>query len=123
MPAEYVLEGHVGEKTDTFAFGVVLLELLTGKPPHDKETDQLLHSFAYDLLCDPAARLAPLLDARVPASSWAQQRLGAPDRALELCLVAKKCLEHVRVRCTMREAMPVVVAQAMPVVVAQAQRE
>ena len=39
---------------------------------------------------------------------------GAPrGRALELCLVAKQCLEmYVKVRCTMREAMPKVVALA-----------
>ena len=30
------MAGHISEKTDTFAFGVVLLELLTGKPPYDE---------------------------------------------------------------------------------------
>jgi hypothetical protein len=121
MPAEYVLAGHISEKTDTFAYGVVLLELLTGKPPYDESTGELLHTEAYELLCDPPRRLAPLLDPRVrPASSWAMPAAagkgGAPaiaGRALELCLVAKRCLEaHVKVRGTMREAMPAVVALA-----------
>jgi hypothetical protein len=103
MPYEYLQSGHVSEKTDTFAFGVVLLELLTGKPPFSEETSEPLHAAAYDLLCDPASRLAPLLDGRT--ASW-----GGGRRALELCLVAKRCLEHERARCTMREAMPVVVA-------------
>jgi hypothetical protein len=72
------------------------------------------------MLCDPPRLLAPLLDARVqPASSWATVRDGGDGgaalegRALELCFVAKKCLEvYVGVRGTMREATPKVVALA-----------
>jgi hypothetical protein len=30
---EYYMNGHVSEKTDAFAFGVVLLELLAGLDP------------------------------------------------------------------------------------------
>ena len=67
MPAEYLMAGHISEKTDTFAFGVVLLELLTGRPPWDEEKDSLLHMDSMELLADPPNRLAPLLDARVPA--------------------------------------------------------
>ena len=33
MPYEYSQSGHVSAKTDTFAFGVVLLEMITGRPP------------------------------------------------------------------------------------------
>ena len=65
------MDGHVSEKTDTFAFGVVLLELLTGKPPYDHATATRLSSFPDDQLCEPATQLAPLLDARVPFASWA----------------------------------------------------
>jgi hypothetical protein len=118
MPMEYIQMGRVSEKTDTFAYGVVLLELLTGKPPHDEEggSNEALHSFAHEMLCDPAGQLVPLLDVRVAAASWtsvngATGELGG--RALWLCLVAKHCLEsHERARGTMREATPKVVALA-----------
>jgi hypothetical protein len=116
MPMEYIQMGRVSEKTDTFAYGVVLLELLTGKPPCNESTNEALHSFAHEMLCDPAGRLVPLLDARVAAASWtsvdgATGELGG--RALWLCLVAKRCLEsHERARGTMREAMPKVLALA-----------
>ena len=116
MPAEYMQAGRVSEKLDTFAFGVVLLELLTGKPPFDEESDQLLHMQEYEMLCDPAARLAAELDKRVASDTWTSvDRVtgGVVGRALSLALVAKRCLEtHFSVRCTMREAMPAVVALA-----------
>ena len=115
MPAEYLQSGHVSEKTDTFAYGVVLLELLTGLPPCNESTGEVLHQHAYDLLCDPARQLGPALDARVPHASWAHAgaRGELAGRALELCLVARHCLEtQVRVRGNMREATPTVVALA-----------
>jgi serine/threonine protein kinase len=39
MPPEYTMSGHVSERTDAFAFGMVLLELLAGRPP--RETAEL----------------------------------------------------------------------------------
>ena len=35
MPTEYTLHGRVSEKTDTFSYGVILLELLTNEKPYD----------------------------------------------------------------------------------------
>jgi hypothetical protein len=70
---------------------------------------------AYEMLCDPASRLATLLDARVAPTSWTSFDGGGElsGRALRLSLVAKRCLEtHVSVRGTMREAMPTVLALA-----------
>ena len=94
--------------------GVVLLELLTGKPPFDVDTNETLHGFAYELLCDPDTKLEPLLDARIGADEWATHDEGGKlgGRALEICLLAKRCLEHHRVRSTMRDTMPAVVAVA-----------
>ena len=109
------MAGHISEKTDTFAFGVVLLELLTGKPPYDEENDTLLHMTSMALMCDPQHRLAPVLDARVPTGAWAAVGAGGEvsGRALELCLLARRCLEMLAsVRGTMREVMPGVVALA-----------
>ena len=49
----------------------------------------------------------------MPAAAGADGAPAIAGRALELCLVAKRCLEtHVKVRGTMREATPKVVALA-----------
>ena len=43
QPPEYAMSGHVSEKTDAFALGVVLLELLTALPSSNRETNEFLY--------------------------------------------------------------------------------
>ncbi|XP_051120717.1 probable receptor-like serine/threonine-protein kinase At5g57670 [Andrographis paniculata] len=49
LAPEYFMHGVVDEKTDVFAFGVFLLELLSGKKPVDN-SHQSLHSWAKPIL-------------------------------------------------------------------------
>ena len=42
MPLEALRGGKVGVKVDAYAFGVVLLELLTGRPAADPAADETL---------------------------------------------------------------------------------
>lgn len=49
LAPEYFMHGVVDEKTDVFAFGVFLLELITGKKPVDGSY-QSLHSWAKPML-------------------------------------------------------------------------
>ena len=89
---EYAIQGHVSEKTDAFAFGVVLLELLTSKPPSTGERTQCLYSELAPVLSDAEAQLPPLLDRR--AGPWSL------PSALALAHIAQRCLAmhaHARV--------------------------
>jgi len=98
QPPEYVMSGHVSEKTDTFAFGVVLLELLTAKPPSDAESNEFLHSAMEPVLREAPTALPPLLDRR--AGKWPRQK------ALALAAIALKCTEmYPRSRCTVRDVL------------------
>ena len=97
MPPEYSM-GHVSEKTDAFAVGVVLLELLTSKPPSNPATKEYLHSELSVVLEEPNKKLPPLLDRR--AGQWPM------EKALALADIAKRCLEMLmRKRCAVRDVL------------------
>uniref|UniRef100_A0A162A990 Protein kinase domain-containing protein n=1 Tax=Daucus carota subsp. sativus TaxID=79200 RepID=A0A162A990_DAUCS len=49
LAPEYFMHGFVDEKTDVFAFGVLLLEIISGKKPVDG-SHQSLHSWAKPIL-------------------------------------------------------------------------
>jgi serine/threonine protein kinase len=98
QPPEYAMSGHVSEKTDTFAFGVVLLELLTAKPPSDEASNEFLYSELEPVLSEAEMALVPLLDRS--AGEWPL------EKALAMAAIAKKCLEMFpRRRTTVREVL------------------
>ena len=98
QPPEYTGQGHVSEKTDTFAFGVVLLELLTAKPPSNKVSSDYLYSELAPMMEEPATALPPLLDRR--AGKW------PVEKAVALAAIAKKCLEmYARKRVAVRDVL------------------
>jgi len=99
MPMEYLQSGHVSEKTDTYAFGVVLCELMSSKPPFNSDTCQMLAAEMQQLLQQPVAAMLPqLLDAR--AGAWPR---GA---AVELARIARLCVSaFARERCTVRDVI------------------
>jgi serine/threonine protein kinase len=106
MPMEYMQCGHVSEKTDTYAFGVVLCELLTGKPPVDGGTGEMLASQMQLMLRQPEAALLPqLLDAR--AGAWPS------GGAMSLARMAQRCIHpFAHDRCTVRDVIGAVDALA-----------
>ncbi|KAL8166399.1 hypothetical protein V2J09_007898 [Rumex salicifolius] len=60
---EYIMQGVVDEKTDVFAFGIVLLELITGRPALDESNQSILiwakplmQTKQLDSLIDPCIR-------------------------------------------------------------------
>ena len=81
MPMEYLLHGHVSEKTDSFAFGVVLVELLTGRSPTRASELLTMDEDAFRRMKDTH------LDAR--AGEWPAKVLREVTRLAEECTHSK----------------------------------
>ena len=93
--------GQVSEKTDTFAFGVVLCELLTGLPPADYEKGEWLATTMPKPLADAEQLLPPLLDKRLSSGPWPL------DRAIALGRIAARCIEGIAAdRCVVADVLP-----------------
>jgi serine/threonine protein kinase len=107
MPPEYTMLGRVSEKTDTYAFGVVLCELLTGLPPADYEAGEMLAMRMMKPLADPKRLLKPLLDKRLSGAGWPLKR------AVALGRVAAHCIEaSASDRCVVADVLPDIEAVA-----------
>ena len=109
MPPEYQARGQVSARTDSFAFGMIAIELLTG-----------LHPLVVRELIDEneSECLAGLIEQHHDGDSpdWIPQSLHAPPlvqcewpRALlgEMCLLASRCArKEGRLRATIAEVLP-----------------
>jgi serine/threonine protein kinase len=116
---EYAISGHVSEKTDTFALGVVLLELLTGRAPVD-EANEFLYVAMDAMLEEPEQLLPGLLDAQLAPTREKKKAKKAKKsqgqhpppqqwplpKALALAGVAKRCVAlSARKRCTVNDVL------------------
>jgi serine/threonine protein kinase len=92
MPHEYHLLGQLSERTDSYAFGIVLMELITGRSPQPAAE---LFTFEGP---EVFGRLHELADAE--AGEW-------PPRVLKrLGAIANECLGHVKTRAKVSAVVP-----------------
>ncbi|CAN6855639.1 unnamed protein product [Brassica oleracea] len=82
LAPEYYTHGIVDEKTDVFAFGVFLLELISGKKPVDA-SHQSLHSWAKTIIKD--GEIEKLMDPRI-GENFDIQQLHRIAFAASLCI-------------------------------------
>eukprot|EP00250_Pteridium_aquilinum_P014674 c22135_g1_i1 orf=123-2258(+) len=82
LAPEYFMHGVIHEKTDVFAFGVLLLELITGKQPINK-SQQSLVIWAKPLL--ESMRIEDLVDPRL-AGAFEHGEMQTMVKAAALCV-------------------------------------
>jgi serine/threonine protein kinase len=91
MSPEYTANGQVSEKLDSYAFAIVLLELLTGKPPSAVAALNIEEPDVY-------AEMQQYVDGR--AGAW------APAVVHRLAAVAERCIEfRPRTRASVRDVV------------------
>ncbi|XP_057432609.1 serine/threonine-protein kinase RIPK-like isoform X2 [Lotus japonicus] len=86
---EYIMAGHLSTKSDVYSYGVVLLELLTGKRVLDKtrpNRERFLVEWARPLLRDQR-KLQHVIDPRL---EWQFPMKGA----MKVAALTYKCLSH-----------------------------
>ncbi|CAL9768296.1 unnamed protein product [Musa acuminata subsp. burmannicoides] len=112
---EYIMTGHLTAMSDVYSFGIVLLELLTGRKSLDKSRpvrEQMLADWA-----------APLLTQKRKVMGMIDPRLGGdyPDKAVQkIAMLAHHCLNrNPKARPLMRDIVcslePLQVAVDVPV--------
>jgi serine/threonine protein kinase len=94
MAPEYIAYGHVSVKTDAFAFGVVLMELMTNLSGHKSREVMDL-----ELVEINAASLQSL--PQVQSKSWSAKQLNVLGDIVERCMLMKP-----KKRCAVKDALP-----------------
>ncbi|KAF5292636.1 hypothetical protein FQA39_LY13969 [Lamprigera yunnana] len=87
--AREAFRGDVSVKLDTFSFGVVLLELITGLPPLDENREGLDIVTHIEEVCDDETGIQPLIDNK--AGSWITKD---KNFAEELYKISTWCLQE-----------------------------
>lgn len=102
LAPEYFMHGVVDEKTDVFAFGVLLLELISGKRPVDG-SHQSLHSWGKPLL--NRGEIGKVVDPRLEGA-YNEKQLNRLAFAASLCIRASSIW-----RPTMSEVLKVIMEE------------
>ena len=98
MAPELVMAGNVSARTDSFSFGIVLLQLLTGKPPANPVTREMVLDELADVMEDPARLQSADLDPA--AGAWRIEQARATLRIAVRCTRARTAQ-----RCEAREVV------------------
>ncbi|GLJ15914.1 hypothetical protein SUGI_0262960 [Cryptomeria japonica] len=90
---EYALYGYLNDKSDVFSFGIVVLELLTGRRAFDSSTNRLEHILVSDWVVDMSqnGKSSEIIDERIRDS-------GCKQDMEKVLLLALQCA-HPRVGC------------------------
>jgi serine/threonine protein kinase len=94
MAPEYIAYGHVSVKTDTFAFGVVLMELMTNMSGHKSRSVMDL-----ELAEINASSLQSL--PQVQSKGWSDKQLDVLGDIVERCMLMKPMK-----RCALKDVVP-----------------
>jgi interleukin-1 receptor-associated kinase 4 len=104
MAPEYLRAGQLTQKVDSYAFGIVLLEIITGQLPYDAlRSEKDLLTYMEDVieevtLEDKHEALVPFIDPA--AGEWPL------EKAVKLLCIAGRCLARKKERCTVHEILP-----------------
>ena len=83
-PEQAAGDGEIDARTDIYALGCVLYEMLTGEPPHRAPTVQAMLGRRFTEPPPLVRRVRENVPAAVPRRALTQPRPGARDSALQL---------------------------------------
>jgi serine/threonine protein kinase len=103
LPAD-LRAGQLTQKVDSYAFGIVLLELLTGQLPYDaKRSEKDILTYMEDVIDEVVVQGNAQGLLKFVDPSAGDCPLG---KAVQLIGIAKRCLARKKERCTVHEVLP-----------------